>query len=479
MRHTAAAVLAAGLGLAAVGAAANPTAARTAAAAWLVQQQRGDGSWSRGDGSLGVQSTALALLALERAGARGAPTFGAAAAWLANADADSVDSVARKVEALAAAQLGASAQREADRLFALRSERASATWGGYGGNGVDLIDTPLALAALRIGDAGYGAKLTAPSGNTILGAYCALLAARIDVAAGQRAWPAAQRAAGPAPGGGRPSVAATALVLAESRAIELRSGIAALNCGAGDITFTSVHAEAQAWLLAQQNADGGFGEQRSDGSRGPSNVVVTAWVVRALNALAAPPAQAGTALNWLVAQQDGAGHWRADALVSAIAVSALPAATGTELADADRDGLPDVLEARLGSNPNVADARLPLAPPTRAAAGNTAPAVVIGAVQGQAFAYDLGSGSGFALGTGRLPPGLSLDAASGLISGVPSEPGSYGFDYRAGSAGDWVIARIDVAALVRDVDGDVPLPPWALALLGAGLAAQVWRRLRR
>ena len=70
------------------------------------------------------------VAALKNGGLAKSPTFGTASGWLANADADSIDSIARKIEALAAAGMPGAAQTEADRLYALRSLGASATWGG-------------------------------------------------------------------------------------------------------------------------------------------------------------------------------------------------------------------------------------------------------------------------------------------------------------------------------------------------------------
>lgn len=458
---------------------ADDASARAAGAAWLLQQQRGDGSWARTDGNLALTATTAALEALGRAGLPASPGFAAASGWLANAEADSIDSLARKSRALVAAGLSATAQREVDRLFGLRSEAASASWGGYGGNGLDVIDTALGLTALRTADAGYGAKLVAVSGNTILNAYCALLGARLSIAAGQRAWPAARGATGQPVASGRPSVIATALVLAESRAIEQRSGWASVNCGSGAITFTSVHDEARAWLLTQQNADGGFGEQRGDGSRGPSAVVVTAVVASGLAALASPPSQLTAARSWLLAQQGSAGDWRADPLVTALALSALPAASGSALTDTDRDGLTDVVETRLGTNPLVADATPPAGPPSPAVGGGTTIAFAAQGVVGQGFTYDLGSASGYALAAGSLPPGLALNPATGVIAGTPVQAGQWSFDFRAGAAGDLVIGRIDVApAGAASGEGDVPLPPWAIGLLGSGLGFTLWRRAR-
>lgn len=461
---------------------ADADAARNQGAAWLIKQQRGDGSWANANGDLGVQATAAALLALKNGGLAKSPTFGTASGWLANADADSIDSIARKIEALVAAGMPGAAQTEADRLYALRSLSASATWGGYGGSGVDYLDTALGLTALRVGDAGYGSKAAATSGNTLVGSLCDLATARISVASGKQAWPATKAATNQSAGQGRPSVLATALVLNELRSMQKAVGasFSSVTCvlNGPSYTFTTLQSEAQAWLLDQQNADGGFGEQRTDGSKGNSSILVSALAYRALNSQTTPPQpQTGNAQAWLLAQQDSAaGSWHSDPLVTAQVLSVLPAAAGAQLVDTDHDGIPDLVETPLGSNQNLADARNQVGSPTLAVSGVTTTSFAVGATSGQAFTYSLGGSTSFVLVSGSLPPGLSLNPATGQISGTPTQAGSYSFDYQTANA--LLIGRIDVAEAIVAGGGnaEVPIPLWALLTLGAGLFGVVQRK---
>lgn len=456
---------------------ADVDSARSRGAAWLIKQQRGDGSWASADGRLPVQATASALAAINNAGLLRSPTFSAAGAWLANADADSVDSLARKVEGLMAAGLTTTAQIEADRLFSLRTLASEATWSGYGGGGLDYIDTALGLTGLRLGDSGYIAKVAATP-NTIANALCSLSAGRVNVAAGKRAWPSTQAATAQSAAQGRPSVLASALLLQELTVMQARLGNYAPPCSAAPFSLASLRAEGQAWLLDQQNADGGFGEQRTDGSKGRSTVLLSATVLRLLNSQASvPQPQTGNLQAWLLGQQDGAsGSWRNDPLVTAAVVFALPAASGAQLTDSDRDGITDVVELALsGANSQVADARNQLTAPSLSVAGQTASGFAVAATLGQTFDYSLTGSGAYSIAAGNLPPGLSLNASSGRITGMPIRLGSFSFDYRAGGAAAQ-IGRIDVAEAAAPM-ADVPLPPWVLAVLVSLFGASAgWRR---
>jgi hypothetical protein len=197
-----------------------------------------------------------------------------------------------------------------------------------------------------------------------------------------------------------------------------------------------------------------------------------------LNSQATPPQpQTGNAQTWLLAQQDSTtGSWHSDPLVTAQVIAVLPAAAGTQLTDTDHDGIPDLVEAALGSNQNVADARNQVGSPTQAVAGVTTTSFAVGATSGLAFTYSLGSGTSFALVSGSLPPGLSLNSATGQISGTPTQSGSYSFEYQTANA--LLIGRIDVvdATVATNSNADVPLPLWAVLALGGGLIGLLQRK---
>ncbi|MDP2809835.1 MAG: putative Ig domain-containing protein [Rhodocyclaceae bacterium] len=472
--------------------------ARAKGLKWLVQTQKGDGSFN-GLNGLDTQSTAAAIEAMIAGGMTKSPQYGRALSWLANAPGGSLDSRAWQAMTLAAAG------RDATTIAGgIRDERNTAVakagaittgntalWGPFPGYTASLPDTALGFGALRSAGVAYTSDTT----DLTVTVLCHTLAAQLTTTPWNGSWPTAL------PQNGQPthaingSLAATALTLFELKkqrqANRFLSGSACSKTspGAVDTAMTS----ARTWLLAQANGDGGFAERNpQSGSLETSGPVATTLAVRALALFAAEgDTAANTAVTnaqtWLVGQQSADGSWRGDPFVTARVLAAFPAASGAQIADADNDGLPDVVEQQLGSQTTVADAQSGLATDGKAAAGITAAAFSTAGTVGQLFTYSLLAGGGagpfsYVLTSGVLPPGLSL-AANGQIAGTPSGAGSYAFDYEVTDglgARTLVIGRIDIADVVAasggDIDGDVPIPAWALIALGGALLTAMRRK---
>lgn len=443
--------------------------ARAAGAAFLIRTQQGDGSW-RNAGGLEIQATASALEALERSGLRGSQFFAAGAAWLANVEPGSVDAETRRILALKIA--GRDVGTDAQALASKRSSTSGYSFGSYPGHGTTVIDTALGLNALRLGLSGF-----AVDGQQVANSLCPVLR-------GQRAngsWPYV-----PATGAGQqPKIGAglvpTALVMQELQAFSAIYG--GFGCGATTFTLNATVAAAATWLTQQQNPDGGFGERDNQGVLGASSVLASAIVLRALDSLSVPPAATvANARTYLIGQRNtGNGSWQGDAFVTAQVVAALPAAVGAQLTDTDRDGVPNVVESRIGTNPNVADSRsqIPIAGLSQVAL--TTAAFLASGTQGVPFSFDIpATGTppfAFALITGSTPPGIAL-STSGRLSGTPTTIGSFSFDYsvRDGVGRSSIrVGRVDIEAALKDAD--VPtLPEWGVLLMGSLLLAAAARR---
>lgn len=130
----------------------------------------------------------------------------------------------------------------------------------------------------------------------------------------------------------------------------------------------------------------------------------------------------------------------------------------------------------------------------------TSPTIVSGApthaTQGRPYSHQVtatgGAPSTYAISSGALPAGLTMNSATGLISGTPTSPGMFSFSVTAANGGPpdstvpytLTVARAPVVTVPRSltptlaVTGADPVDPsfFAFGLVGLGLAVFVARR---
>ena len=394
---------------------------------WLFVNQRQNGSWRSADG-MEFAATAEALEAIRHSGLRN-PPYNRGVSWLANAQAPSVDSLARAIQALWPAGIRGPGLPQA--LLSRKNHATRAAWGAYHGYMTSFPDTPLGLAALRVSGHVY------PNQQTELknAVYCDILPAQ----KADGGWSYTPARANMPDGMGSGAILPTAYVLLELAAIRQATGWdknSVSGCVAAAVNGNSIQTaidQGLAWLLSKRNlADGGFGDE--------GDILETALAYQVLR-LFQPGAEAtGAALEHLLARQNPVdGSWGAEAMQTALVLKLLPP-PASPLLDGDGDGIPDAVEALMGTNPGVADAR-------RLATGNGAGMLVLHAQYGldariplgKPYVHDLNARGGqpphtWKIHSGALPPGLAFDAARGRISGTPSSLGDYAFAYAVADA---------------------------------------------
>jgi hypothetical protein len=399
--------------------------ARAKGLAWLCTQQQGDGSWEAA-GGLGVQSTATALEAMANAGIRRGWVWGSALAWLGNADAPSVDSLSRRIVALKTA--GANVSPDCDLLLSWKSGRSSdgANWGAYRYFSTSFPDMPLALAAIRLSGYTYSGQVA----ELRTGVYCRILPAQQT----DGSWSYLAPSSGMPAATLRGAILPTAYTLLELQAIRLANpDWGSDSCESENYDLPAAITDGLSWLITKRNADNGFGDD------GQSTVFETALAYQVLAVVDPANPAKEAALDYLLARQDAVGgSWQGDPFQTAMVLKSLPPAT---LADTDGDGLPDAVEALLGTNPTLAD-RGPVKGNGRSVSGVSAPLLISTGEFYHSLSGTLNASGGtvpytWSMLSGSLPEGVSL-SNSGVISGKPSSAGTFNFTCKVTDAnGDY------------------------------------------
>jgi len=413
---------------------------RNNALAWLFQNQNGEGSWGDHLG-LRVQSTSEALQALARYGMAESYASKAGQSWLSNQEVNSTDSLSAVVKGLAVTEGNNTAQK--NRLLANRGGATNNyNWGAYSGYQYSVIDTSVALDALKV--ASY-------NDSFIGGSLFGIAIKQLD----NGSWAMNQSQS-------QGSIIATAQVL---------------------ITFSPYTADfyinkALNWLRSQQKTDGGFAE---DASSTYSQVYETAQVVKAI--LQTQEMEHATALNttyqtvlkdaqdFLINQQLSSGEWQSGVLATLAALQISPT---TSLDDYDEDGVPDEVEIILGTNIAMPDSRQFSMGNGESIEGLTTSSSLMNIISNQSVNTTLQPEGGtepyhWKIISGSLPDGVTLDASTGLLNGTAEQLGYFNFIYKVVDTNGWTEEKLvqikiggnsDIPVLDIAIDTDVnPVSP--------------------
>lgn len=379
--------------------------------AWLFINQKGDGSWRTSSG-LEVQATSAAMEAFMNFGIYHGRSFSAAESWLTNTEAFSTDSLSR--QSMALYRSGANVATLTSRLTAMQYY-PTASWGAYDQHSGSFPDTSLAMDAIWVTYTAYSDSDTSYSLGFIIDTQ--------NLSDG--GWPYTTYEQGtPA-----------------SRLIPTVYNVITLSHYYWDWDVGSSISSGVQWLTARQKADGSFAD---DSSAATGSVLETALAYLAIKEAqnAGDPVALGAqsvmdkALNFIISRQQGDGSWEGTPFQTAVALQTLPA---TILADTDMDGIPDVVETVMGTNPLVADHSGLTGGNGQSVSGVTAPILLASAMINRFFTTTLTASGGAApytwsLAFGRLPDGLGLNGTTGTISGTPTVMGSFNFVYNVTDA---------------------------------------------
>lgn len=415
-------------------------ASRDKAAAWLVRSQQGDGRWVSSAAGLDVQVTATATEALIRSGYGKLPSVAAAVAWLQNAEAGSIDALARQIKTLSMAGALGSAQRLADRLTK-EQDPSSAMWGAYPGYSASIPDTPLALLGLR------GAGVAIDRLGVIGSAIATARQTEPDLSSG--AWWSHNLGESMTLTRSIPGVVPTAYAVDALHAHGLAP--TAVEEGVRFMRAIQVKVGSNSGVFVGGSGDATIWES-----------ALAADVIATISSQGGADPDVQLTLDLLKRTQSANGSWGGDVFSTAHALM-LIGRNGSPISDTDGDGVADALERLLGTDAAIADRRsIMIGRPS-----DDAVYFSFGALRSRPLTEVLPLGSISACCTalsGSLPSGLTLTASGNplraVLGGAPAAEGYFDLQFAyKDAAGTSRRAHVGVEVINRmfRIDAD-PFP---------------------
>ena len=411
--------------------------------AWLLQNQNGDGSW--GYGSAKVAATSEALEALRNSGADHGFIYSRALSWLANTKTDSVDSLSRKIIALENAGLNSQKMGFVDELQKSSTVGWAygllpSGWGAYKGHEPSFPDSSLAMEAIRLSldPARYVDTVKFENYKTN---FVDLI--KVSQNEGNYGWNYSSYNYGLYDYPSMIIPTAYNLIALQAYATDAVPGRCSLyptySCEP-DVPVSPIILRAVNWLLNDKLQNNGAFLDHPDDAAGAVYKTALAYLgIDAVRVAGIEPSGVTTVLAnaraFILEQQQDDGGWNSDAFQTALALRTFPATT---MIDTDVDGIPDVVEPILELNPLVADSRSLIPengfdPDGVAASKISVLPIVVETIRDQIFTFTpniTGASPGFTWSevSGSLPNWLSLQSTSmGTVGGTPTVAGSYSF----------------------------------------------------